>query len=75
LAAAVAAAQAFPAFKRCAEKNIQVLGGIGFTWEHDAHLYLRRAWALATLFDHDAAAECEDGEHARRDPQRLDPTA
>jgi alkylation response protein AidB-like acyl-CoA dehydrogenase len=57
LAAAVAAAQAFPAFKRCAEKNIQILGGIGFTWEHDAHLYLRRAWALATLFDHDAAAD------------------
>ena len=23
---------------------IQVLGGIGFTWEHDAHLYFRRAW-------------------------------
>jgi alkylation response protein AidB-like acyl-CoA dehydrogenase len=26
--------------------NIQVHGGIGFTWEHDAHLYLRRATAL-----------------------------
>ena len=25
---------------------IQVLGGIGFTWEHDAHLYLRRAHSI-----------------------------
>ena len=51
LAGAVAAAQALPAFRRSAEKNIQILGGIGFTWEHDAHLYLRRASALAALFD------------------------
>ena len=27
----------------CAAENIQVHGGIGFTWEHDAHLYFRRA--------------------------------
>ncbi len=26
-----------------------MLGGIGFTWEHDAHLYLRRALALRQL--------------------------
>ncbi|RJQ81985.1 acyl-CoA dehydrogenase [Pseudonocardiaceae bacterium YIM PH 21723] len=29
--------------------NIQVLGGIGFTWEHDAHLYYRRAVTLRAL--------------------------
>jgi alkylation response protein AidB-like acyl-CoA dehydrogenase len=29
--------------------NIQVHGGIGFTWEHDAHLYLRRATALSAF--------------------------
>ena len=29
-----------------AQDCIQVLGGIGFTFEHDAHLYLRRAVAL-----------------------------
>ncbi|MET0909649.1 MAG: acyl-CoA dehydrogenase [Ilumatobacteraceae bacterium] len=57
LAAAVAATQAFPAFVRCAEKNIQILGGIGFTWEHDAHIFLRRAWVLSTLFRGDAPAE------------------
>ena len=31
---------ALPAFACCAELNIQVHGGIGFTWEHDAHLFL-----------------------------------
>jgi alkylation response protein AidB-like acyl-CoA dehydrogenase len=57
IAGAVAAAQAFPAYRRCAEKNIQILGGIGFTWEHNAHIYLRRARSLATLFDFDAAVD------------------
>ena len=57
LAGAVAATQAFPAFRRCAEKNIQLLGGIGFTWEHDAHLYLRRASVLTALFGRDAATD------------------
>ncbi|HEX6521216.1 MAG TPA: acyl-CoA dehydrogenase family protein [Streptosporangiaceae bacterium] len=32
-----------------AKDCIQVLGGIGFTWEHDAHLYLRRAVGLRAL--------------------------
>ena len=31
-------------------------GGIGFTWEHDAHLYLRRATALEAVLDAEAAA-------------------
>ncbi|MEZ5207726.1 MAG: acyl-CoA dehydrogenase family protein [Acidimicrobiales bacterium] len=31
-------------------------GGIGFTWEHDAHIYLRRATVLESLLDADAAA-------------------
>jgi alkylation response protein AidB-like acyl-CoA dehydrogenase len=57
LAGAVAAAQAMPAFRRCAEKNIQLLGGIGFTWEHDAHLYLRRASVLTALFGRGAATD------------------
>jgi alkylation response protein AidB-like acyl-CoA dehydrogenase len=35
---------------RVAESLIQVLGGIGFTWEHAAHLYLRRIKALAGMF-------------------------
>ncbi len=43
LAAAVAAALAPEAFFTCAKDCVQVLGGIGFTWEHDVHLYLKRA--------------------------------
>jgi alkylation response protein AidB-like acyl-CoA dehydrogenase len=43
LAAAIAATIATEAFARVAKDCIQVLGGIGFTWEHDAHRYLRRA--------------------------------
>ena len=29
---------------------VQVHGGMGFTWEIDAHLYLKRAWALTPCF-------------------------
>ncbi|HET8618470.1 MAG TPA: acyl-CoA dehydrogenase family protein, partial [Acidimicrobiales bacterium] len=50
LAVAAAGAIAFEAFAAVAKDCIQVLGGIGFTWEHDAHLYLRRALALRQLF-------------------------
>jgi len=49
LATAVAAAVALDAAMRNAKDCIQVLGGIGFTWEHDAHRYLRRALALQQL--------------------------
>ncbi|HEX3899766.1 MAG TPA: acyl-CoA dehydrogenase [Mycobacteriales bacterium] len=50
LATAVAASVALPAFVSAAQQNIQLHGGIGYTWEHDAHLYLRRATALAAVF-------------------------
>ncbi|WP_248492311.1 acyl-CoA dehydrogenase [Tsukamurella sp. PLM1] len=49
LSAAVAAAGALDAAVDNAKDAIQVLGGIGFTFEHDAHLYLRRATALRQL--------------------------
>jgi 3-oxochol-4-en-24-oyl-CoA dehydrogenase len=39
-----------------AASNIQVHGGIGFTWEHDAHLYLKRAKASQNLFGTPTAA-------------------
>jgi alkylation response protein AidB-like acyl-CoA dehydrogenase len=57
LVAAVAGALAFPAYLRNAELNIQVHGGIGFTWEHDAHLHLRRALVLRALLGGDAPAQ------------------
>ncbi len=56
LATAMAATLALSAADECAQLNIQVHGGIGFTWEHDAHLYLRRATALEALVDAEAAA-------------------
>ncbi|MEV6562253.1 acyl-CoA dehydrogenase [Nocardia sp. NPDC051756] len=49
VAAAIAAAISLDAAVDTAKDCIQVLGGIGFTWEHDAHLYLRRAVALRQL--------------------------
>ncbi len=39
-----------------ANLSIQVHGGIGFTWEHDAHLYLRRATAIEAIIDTETAA-------------------
>jgi alkylation response protein AidB-like acyl-CoA dehydrogenase len=57
LASAVAAGLALPAFARCCQLNVQVHGGIGYTWEHDAHLYVRRSGALSALFGSDSALE------------------
>ncbi len=48
-AGAVAASHAIRAQIFNAQNNIQLHGGIGFTWEHDAHLYLRRARTLAAV--------------------------
>ncbi|TLS47292.1 acyl-CoA dehydrogenase [Streptomyces montanus] len=50
LVSALAAADALDAAYSCAKDCIQILGGIGFTWEHDAHLYLRRAVVARQLF-------------------------
>ncbi len=47
VAAAVAAASGIDAAQANAKDCIQVLGGIGITWEHDAHLYLRRAYGIS----------------------------
>lgn len=38
------------AFFHCASDNIQIHGGIGFTWEHDAHLYFKRAKSSDLMF-------------------------
>ena len=48
-AAAIAKASCSDAFFDCAANAIQLHGGIGFTWEHDAHLYFKRARAVSTL--------------------------
>jgi alkylation response protein AidB-like acyl-CoA dehydrogenase len=49
LAARVAALRTGEAYRTVTEAAIHLLGGIGFTWEHDAHLYYRRAWSSQQL--------------------------
>ena len=55
-AAAVAATLAAPAADLCANLNTQVHGGIAITWEHDAHLFMRRATTLLTYLQPEHAA-------------------
>ncbi|CAB5013373.1 MAG: acyl-CoA dehydrogenase [Actinobacteria bacterium] len=49
-ACAIAGSVALEAYENCAKTNIQVHGGIGCTYEHDAHLWFRRATALTATF-------------------------
>jgi acyl-CoA dehydrogenase len=49
LAAAAARVAATTAYNFAAEENIEIHGGIGFTWQMDCHLYLRRARYLAQV--------------------------
>jgi alkylation response protein AidB-like acyl-CoA dehydrogenase len=46
-AAPLAKAVAADAFVTVAGECLQLFGGIGFTWEHQAHLYFKRAWTTA----------------------------
>ena len=50
LAAAMAKAYASDAYRFVAAQGIQVHGGIGFTWEHDLHLYFKRAKGSEVTF-------------------------
>jgi alkylation response protein AidB-like acyl-CoA dehydrogenase len=61
-AAHVAKAAAGDAARRCAKDGIQIHGGIGYTWEHDLHLFIRRATASEyllgpTSWHHDRLAD------------------
>ena len=51
VAAPLARALASEAFVTVTGEAIQLFGGIGFTWEHDAHLYFKRAWTTALSHD------------------------
>ncbi|MFE7792774.1 acyl-CoA dehydrogenase family protein [Streptomyces sp. NPDC057460] len=54
-AAALAAAYCAGTYTHVAKQNIQIHGGIGYTWEHDAHLHLRRAKTSEQLLGAPAA--------------------
>jgi alkylation response protein AidB-like acyl-CoA dehydrogenase len=63
--ATMAAGLALPAYRRIALQNIQIHGGVGYTWEHDAHLYVCRATVLLNLFgDARALNEKTSDEHS-----------
>jgi acyl-CoA dehydrogenase len=49
IAAPTARVSATMAFQQCAKNNIQVHGGMGFTWAFDCHLFYRRSNALALV--------------------------
>ncbi|WP_416971493.1 acyl-CoA dehydrogenase family protein [Streptomyces sp. 4F14] len=73
----VALAQALDTLRLAAGEGIQLHGGIGFTWEHDAHLYFKRAVGDALLFGppHRLRAHAADGagvfgQGDGRNPQR-----
>lgn len=57
IVASLAKAHCAEAFFLCAAESLQIHGGIAFTWEHDAHLFLRRAKTSEILFG--------DGAHHR----------
>ena len=67
---AVAAALAPEALLRAAEGCVQVLGGIGFTWEHDTHLYLKRAMAVRAQVGAPSRWRATAVDHARRGVRR-----
>jgi alkylation response protein AidB-like acyl-CoA dehydrogenase len=50
VAAGVAATRCSDAYVYASNENVQVHGGMGFTWEHTAHLYVRRARSSQLLF-------------------------
>ncbi|MGV9501223.1 acyl-CoA dehydrogenase family protein [Streptomyces sp. NPDC003642] len=64
-AGGLALAQALDALRRAAAEGVQLHGGIGFTWEHEAHLYVKRAAGDALLFGpvHRLRAHAADAAH------------
>jgi alkylation response protein AidB-like acyl-CoA dehydrogenase len=66
--ALVARSYCSDAFLQTAKDTIQLHGGIGFTWEHDAHLFLRRARLDATLLGGTAEARAALLPHVLTDP-------
>jgi len=50
LAASMAKAWCSDSYKHAAFEGVQIHGGIGFTWDHDMHLYFKRARSADTAF-------------------------
>ncbi len=50
LAASMAKAYTSDAYRHASSENIQIHGGVGFTWEYDCHLYFKRAKAIEVTY-------------------------
>jgi alkylation response protein AidB-like acyl-CoA dehydrogenase len=72
LAAAEAAVQCLPGAVDLALETVTLLGGIGYTWEHDTHLYWRRAIALSSLLGPASAWESRLGQLAQTAIRNFD---
>jgi len=70
LTAAIAATYAIEAAFTTTKDCVQILGGIGFTWEHDAHIYLRRGLTLRQYAGPAAAWKLRVTELARAGARR-----
>jgi len=70
LAVQLAATLALDGYVEAAKGAIQVLGGMGFTWEHDAHIHLRRATTLRQLVGGTAPLRAESARLALAGWQR-----
>jgi alkylation response protein AidB-like acyl-CoA dehydrogenase len=66
VAAATARISATQAFQHCSTNNIQVHGGMGFTWQFDCHLYYRRSNMLAVALGTQSRWEAELIERMRK---------
>lgn len=75
LAASIAQATCSDAFAGIAADTVQVHGGIGFTWEHQTHLYFKRAFTDAALLGSSEEHRSRIAEHVldtATDDYRID---
>jgi 3-oxochol-4-en-24-oyl-CoA dehydrogenase len=71
LSVSIAGAIVFDGYAQAAKDCVQLLGGIGFTWEHDAHLHLRRAMATRPLLGESDRYQTDVVDLARRGVRRT----
>jgi alkylation response protein AidB-like acyl-CoA dehydrogenase len=70
MAALLCGSVALDSYVECAKGCVQLLGGMGFTWEHDAHLHLRRALSIRQLLGGSAPLRAETSRAALRGLRR-----
>jgi 3-oxochol-4-en-24-oyl-CoA dehydrogenase len=71
IAAVLAGALVLDAYADCAKSCIQLLGGMGFTWEHDAHVHLRRSISMRQLCGGSSALRSEAARSALGGRRRV----